>query len=170
MSDGVEDDLHVGAQSLGGAQAMSRRIGIERQAAIEGHQLVDVGGRAELVEATHEGVDVADAASSSRMRAAWSIVQAEGSQRGRASSAMATLGVVERERRLAELARDQAHGTEEIAVGAARRERRHGIAQPGAGGGVEPLVEPVLQRGFGRHARILRRLDEETGHAATPNR
>ena len=55
---GLEHHFHVAAQALGGAQAMSRRIGVERQASVKRHQFVHVRRGAKLVEPPHEAVAV----------------------------------------------------------------------------------------------------------------
>ena len=65
----LEHGAHVGARALGRLGFEQRRVGIERQAAIE-RRFGDVGGTAQLAEARRETRAVPPACSRIRMRAA----------------------------------------------------------------------------------------------------
>jgi hypothetical protein len=108
---------HVRAHAFGRTQAVARRIGIQRQAAVEGHQLVDVGRGAELVEPPHEAIPVGSRWSAAAAPAPpGRRVQATGSSRDARARPAASVRGVERQRRLAELARDQADAAEQFAI------------------------------------------------------
>jgi hypothetical protein len=138
---GLEDRAHVGAHALGRPGAVAGGVRIQRQAAVEGHQLVEVGRGAQQVETPVETLGAAG----QQQQHARRLVHAPGLRvpartrvRGRRQ-----VGGVERQRRLAQAPRHQADVLEQCALVRGARQR---LIQPAAGSGIQLAPKPALQQ------------------------